>query len=205
MNLVSEIRDARLEAYKKVPRDILSHFNDEEAERKNYAGRPLFELLQNVEDAMSADGTSRSRKILVRQVADVLYIANEGIPFSKVGLEALCDRSISPKRGLDFIGSKGIGFKSALNWTDAPRILSGDIRAEFSRQRALDMITSHLDPAALAELRREHRWSEAQVPLLRLPFDHRPDNVESALLAEGWPTIVSLPYLITASPMLRRP
>ena len=67
MTLVAEIRAARLDTYAKVPRDVLSHFRDEEAERKNYVGRPLFELLQNAEDAMSADASGDSRNVLVRQ------------------------------------------------------------------------------------------------------------------------------------------
>lgn len=195
MNVVGDIRESRLAAYRTVPRDILSHYRDEEAEKRNYVGRPLYELLQNAEDAMAS--LDNGGEVLIGQHEGALYIANHGAPFSRVGLESLCDRSISPKRGLDFIGSKGIGFKAALNWTDAPRIISGGVCAEFSRARSVALIKDALSERQLSSLASDHRWTDDQVPLLRLPFDHEPDRVESRLIKEGWTTVVTLPLITT--------
>ena len=191
-NIADAIRRARLEGYKSNPTDILEHYRSEEEERKNYVGRPLLELVQNAEDAMAEAGDGCPCGLMVVYDGETLAVANHGKKFTDLGVQALCDRSKSPKRGHGFIGNKGLGFKAVLNWTDRPSVFSGDIAASFDRDRARFEILKALTPAQLVKL--EHLdWSESQVPLLRLPFGASPDACSQRLLSAGWDTVLVLP------------
>lgn len=101
---------------------ILNHFNNEVATVRDYEGRELLELLQNVDDA-GAD----SVKIVLH--GNMLTIANNGDrPFSINGYASIMRPFQSPKDGDDskmrYIGCKGLGFRSVLNWTSTLSIKS---------------------------------------------------------------------------------
>jgi len=52
-NFLNKIRDQRIAAYGNCPDDILEHANAEAVLRNEYAGRILYELLQNAYDAVA--------------------------------------------------------------------------------------------------------------------------------------------------------
>lgn len=202
-NIADEIRRARLEGYKSNPTDILEHYRSEEEERKNYVGRPLLELVQNAEDAMAEAGEGCPCGLMVVYHGETLVVANHGKKFTHEGVQALCDRSKSPKRGHEFIGSKGLGFKAVLNWTDRPSVFSGDIAVCFDRDRARVEILEALKPARLEKLGHLD-WSEHQVPLLRLPFGASPDECSQILLSQAWDTVLVLPIKESAQAEVKR-
>ena len=112
------------------PNRILADYRKETAEIRGYHGRELLELLQNAVDEL--DGTSdRSVSVVLRD--NVLTISNNGIVFTFEGFISLMYSNLSPKHNKnEYIGNKGTGFRSILNWADCVRIYSGDLSVEFS-------------------------------------------------------------------------
>lgn len=147
-----------------------------------YAHRQVLELVQNGADALHRSG-SRGR-IQLRKQDDVLYCANEGAPFTREGLEAVCHAYLSDKTGEE-MGRFGLGFKSVLGITDSPLVLSRSISFRF-------------DAAASEEALKPLSPDAPRYPVLRLPFlaDAEAEMVADPVLAElgEWATtIVRLP------------
>lgn len=87
----------------------------------DYQGRVIYELLQNAFD-------KAEKRILVKVIDNVLYIANDGTKFNYVAeydyeknstergdFQSLCSISTSTKNAATNIGNKGVGFKSAFS------------------------------------------------------------------------------------------
>lgn len=95
-----------------------------------YKGRFLIELLQNAHDALPAypkKGTfARVAMILDEDEEEfgVLYVANDGEPFSKSNFLSLSQLAQSDKDPETNIGNKGIGFRSVLEISAKPQVFS---------------------------------------------------------------------------------
>lgn len=61
--LVDEIRKKRLNLYREEPNDLKEHASQETQTRRDYAGRALWELLQNADDAMAPAGAPSNELI----------------------------------------------------------------------------------------------------------------------------------------------
>lgn len=140
--LAAEIKDqfdSAIGAYVAKPTLITEHANHEESIRTGgYAHRTLLELVQNAADAMAgnSDDSALGRvEIVLDPVSKVLYCANSGRPFSKIGLVAITHAHLSGKRG-DEIGRFGLGFKSVLAVSDSPQVLSRSVSFEFNSAKA---------------------------------------------------------------------
>ncbi len=162
---VARQREKRLNAYKADPSLIRSAFNGEEAQRREYLQRPILELLQNVEDALSESDAGRSGGVLFDLSDQFLIVANHGAPFSDAGFQALCNLNDSGKpeeRRQDcmrrMIGSKGTGFKAVLNWADRIELFSGGIGALFDRSEAARLIRNRLGDQGCVDLDSKGHW-----------------------------------------------
>lgn len=114
------------------PGVIISQFNEENERKREYNGRQVLEMLQNAEDEVQDDGL-----VIIKLYEDRLVIANKGNPFSKDGVESLMTPNLSSKQPDDTkIGSKGLGFRSLLNWSESIEIVSKDLSIEFSKDVA---------------------------------------------------------------------
>jgi hypothetical protein len=95
-----------------------------------YHGRFIVELIQNAHDALlsrTVEAVQSGRiEILLRDEGEfgVLYVANDGRPFSASNFESLSQLGQSDKNPQESIGNKGIGFRSVLEITGAPEIYS---------------------------------------------------------------------------------
>ena len=103
---------------------------------KDYRGRELYELIQNAEDEKS-----EFVEIKLDTGQHTLTVSNGGnncTPFSKEGFCSIMMADMSPKlaSGKSFIGSKGLGFRSLLNWAESIEITSGGWRCAFSKDIA---------------------------------------------------------------------
>lgn len=126
----------QLNGYKENPKYLIRDFNAEKEKVDDYSGRELFELLQNAVDAIN---DSASSNVLISLQDNVLQICNNGEPFSKEGFNSLMYSNLSPKKNKnEYIGEKGLGFRSVLNWSETVRIYSGDIALEFSKEIATE-------------------------------------------------------------------
>ena len=129
---------------------------------QSYRSRAFIELLQNADDA-------GARRFLIRQVGDVLIVANDGRTFSNEDVIALCRSGASNKqRGRGTIGYRGIGFKSVAGVAREIDVISGGSSFRFSKE-----ITQKLLKI------------ESDVPLIRIPHPVNADKLRSAALAES--------------------
>jgi superfamily II DNA or RNA helicase len=120
-----------------------------------YRRRQLLELLQNAVDAALPDRASR---ITVVREGSHLYVANQGEPLSRAGIETLLTSHDSSKSGS--IGKFGLGFKSLLGLGDTVEIFSRGISIVFDRCRSETAI------------REQHpAYATDDVPVMRLAWE----------------------------------
>ena len=170
--LASYLRDQTtrsLSAYREKPELVLEHANIEITTAEGgYGRKQLYELIQNGADALSGTGTGTAGdscgRIEVTLTNSCLYVANEGRPVDESGVDALTMSNLSVKKD-EQIGRFGLGFKSVIELSDAPEVISRSISMRFDRHAARSRIES-VAPVGLS-------W-----PMLRLPEPF--DSVSSA-------------------------
>lgn len=99
-----------------------------------YQGRELFEMIQNADD-------EKSPRIQLELRRNSLFIRNWGdCPFTEEGLISILRAYMSSKSAdghkKEYIGCKGLGFRSLLNWGDHIVIRSNGVCCEFSKEIA---------------------------------------------------------------------
>lgn len=112
---------------------------------ESYSSRVMIELLQNADDAGSAD-------VRMIQVGRDIIFANNGTVFSNADILAISRSGKSSKSRGTSIGYRGVGFKSATYLSDVIVIESNEATFSFSRR-----IT-------------EKRLQMQHVPIVRIPF-----------------------------------
>ncbi|MBK6834258.1 MAG: ATP-binding protein [Bacteroidetes bacterium] len=117
--------------YLKGKENLISLYEGEKGINNDYKGRQLLELIQNADDAESS-----IIKIIIDTKESKLQIINEGIPFSFGGFQSLMVPNLSTKRKKKYIGNKGLGFRSILNWSKKVTISSGGCVVSFSPEFA---------------------------------------------------------------------
>jgi Protein NO VEIN, C-terminal len=152
---LKEIVEALYEDSKKTPLRGLSAIAEAEKYlRQAYEGRYFFELIQNVRDANKEINKDGNLFIVVTD--DYLSVSNTGAPFSKKGIESITTIGESTKESQDFIGFKGIGFKSVQEITNTPQILTRYGVVLFDRSLTLKNY-------------KRHKLQERQIPLFYFP------------------------------------
>src|SRR5690606_24200338 len=63
----------------------------------------------------------------------ILIISNNGDGFSLDGIESLMYTGLSTKNKAEFIGNKGLGFRSILNWVNWVKVQTKEISIRFSK------------------------------------------------------------------------
>ena len=168
------------EALKNEATRWLADFNKEIAELNQYREREILELLQNADDA-----GSNKVDIILDTRDKTLVVKNSGpytIPFKEEGIKSIMYANLSPKKGLNYIGAKGLGFRSILNWSDHILIRSGNIELEFSSDRVSDFWNSHMAPNLTERSKyeiaagKDHR--EVPLSILALPEVRELDDVD---------------------------
>lgn len=144
-----------------------------------YEGRYFFELIQNVRD--SNRETSQDGDIYIELKDNVLSIANTGAPFSEEGIASITSIGQSPKHSLDFIGFKGIGFKSTLEISETPRIITTEGSIYFDRKLTVKVLNE-----------RNNILREDQVPLFFFPH-YQPRGLTTDEMQRNIVTKIELP------------
>ncbi|MBK9578956.1 MAG: hypothetical protein IPO40_17940 [Fibrobacteres bacterium] len=151
---LKEQEEIRLKTFINEPNLIISFDRATRAQAKDYNGRELLELLQNAADA--ARMANSIGRVRIELQNDCLIIANQGRPFTNKGIESLRQEHYSPKRNRqELIGSKGLGFRSLLNWTFEPFIWSGNLRLTFSEEYTNNLL--RLEPTLVEVLDSEDK------------------------------------------------
>lgn len=113
--------DQCLAAYRANPLLVDEHANIERATAQGgYGRRQLYELVQNGADALIGHPGGRVHVVLT---PTALYCANQGMPVTLRGVDALMSSHLSVKRGTE-IGRFGLGFKSVLGVSSCPEFYS---------------------------------------------------------------------------------
>lgn len=131
------------QSYEAQVLNMTGAYNREIERTKEYHGRQLLELLQNADD--EAEETQNPR-VLIRLEQNRLIVANNGMPFSRLGVLSLMYSDNSPKvNRRRKIGYKGLGFRAILNWSQSIWIKSGAFSLEFSRSNAVGFLKKLLE------------------------------------------------------------
>lgn len=139
VRLIEEQRTARLLSYVHVPKDIEEHANIEARLREGgYRDRQIVEVVQNGVDAARGAATAGRVKVLLH--GETLYVANNGSPLSKSGVESLLHSHLSDKRD-DAIGRFGLGFKSLLGISKQIAVISQSASMIFDERRSREEIS----------------------------------------------------------------
>ncbi|GAB1405064.1 hypothetical protein MASR1M74_22430 [Lentimicrobium sp.] len=135
MDLKTKIEEIVRESLGNNEKGLKNIANAERILKQAYEGRYFFELIQNVRDANREIGIDG--KVLIEILDDKLTISNTGGEFSEAGIESITNIGDSTKHSQEFIGHKGIGFKSILEITDAPKIITPYGTIFFSREQTI--------------------------------------------------------------------
>jgi len=138
----------------------------------------IYELIQNVEDALerrdrNGSGTERNNEIAFYLYEDRLELSHYGIPFDEEDVRAISYIVAGTKsEDLNQIGKFGIGFKSVYAYTSSPKIHSGNEHFK---------IISYIRPEAEEKI--DLSIGETRIIL---PFNHAevdPDEAYSQIFA----------------------
>lgn len=168
--------------YLKDKENMISLFEGEKGINNDYKGRQLLELIQNADDA-----ESRFVKINIDTEECKLQIINEGIPFSFSGFQSLMIPNLSTKRKKKYIGSKGLGFRSILNWSKKVTISSAGCIVSFSpehaRNKFFELYPLEIERNKILE---EYSYAKGTIPfpIFALPEVHRAELPETQTIVE---------------------
>ena len=176
-DLLQEFLDdyAREHKHKK---NLTSDFHAEEGRKTGYKGREILELLQNVDDEYERLCQENPEKkglevaCLIEYKDNILRVCNTGTAFTEDAIDSICQAATSNK-GEKYIGQKGIGFRSVLNWAKEIHIYSGDYSVGFSEEFAdekLNEIARKSETVRMQlERERKNKSSELRIPMLNAP------------------------------------
>lgn len=165
-DLLASIREQNLGVYRAMPTRVREDVAQESQIAQDYHGRIIYELLQNADDAMLSGGGTRDA-IAFRLTDDFLEVANSGHPLTTDDVMGLCGIGITSKhevkaRKRASIGHKGMGFKSVLEITDRPQVISETyafrLDADLAQPVIDNVFVSTGQPRPI------------QVPTMRLPW-----------------------------------
>ncbi|MFA9394115.1 MAG: sacsin N-terminal ATP-binding-like domain-containing protein [Halodesulfovibrio sp.] len=192
-------KEARtIQGYRSDPDEFASACNREKEYQSDYSGRELLELLQNAHDA--ACEASEVGKVHIDLSNDGLIVANTGKAFSPAGVQSFRVDSLSPKREVGaLVGSKGLGFRSVLNWSVTPIVFSKNLNLLY---------TEKVEQEKIKLLLRNQLGDGTSLPRLKFPqivekrdvWKFLDDSQQAALVKRayrlreaGYATVVVLP------------
>lgn len=160
---------------------IRSSGNSEGYFEQMYEGRFIYELLQNARDAIRAKGPETMGNIAAWFEGDVFCFANDGLRFDEAAVKGICYVGMSSKHSTDFVGHKGLGFKSVMEVTERPEIITQDGTVYFDREETSKRI--NLAPE--------------EIPLFIFPHYRSAtiDELYPEMAAAGFTTVMRFPLL----------
>lgn len=126
---VTKLITEKKELFKNHSKEMIASYDRELKTISGYNGRQLLELLQNCDD-------EGSKEVFIKldTTKQTISISNNGTPFSKEGYESLFTSDYSSKVYKKYIGNKGLGFRSIINWCNAIEIHSNSISLTYTEQ-----------------------------------------------------------------------
>ncbi|MDN3691763.1 DUF3883 domain-containing protein [Chryseobacterium tructae] len=185
-NLVQTAIDERLKGLKNY-KSLLSLNKTESDTNKGYNGRQILEMFQNCED----EGATKV-SIFLDTANCTLQISNDGEKaFSIEGYDSLLYPGLSSKVSSGYIGNKGLGFRSIINWADEIKIVSNDFIISFKEENKKDILLNYLN------------YTEDQLGEIREKRRLKPNVYPIPLLNCGKILDLDVPHLYTTSVIVR--
>ena len=132
---IDEFRHERLKVYRIAPDQITRDTNSAIETARDHAGRWVYELIQNSDDAEASE-------LLVRVTGEAIYVADNGKGLVPDTVKSLSGTHLSVKPA-GAIGRKGLGFKSVYAITRTPQIFSYQDGLAFCTERATAWLQEH--------------------------------------------------------------
>lgn len=140
---------------------LLKEYNEENEIIKGYNGRQILELLQNCDDEGSTE-------VLIKldQERNMITISNNGTPFSEKGYKSLFMAYRSSKTSKkDYIGNKGLGFRSIINWSDQIEIRSNNLSLTYNQNEKTNFFHKNYDDKKRKEILKGEGLIETAIPV----------------------------------------
>ena len=164
---LEELIGQRIEIFKNVD-EAVSKYNAEQETIKEYNGRQILELIQNADDA-----GAKTISITLNTERNELVFYNDGVAFDFEGIKSIMIANLSSKITATYIGNKGLGFRSILNWAQSVTIYSAGLGIEFSMKVLEEYLENKLLSlkSNLDEIRKSRNLSSTciPIPILGLP------------------------------------
>jgi hypothetical protein len=168
-------------------------YNLEQERMNGYHGRELLELIQNVDDAYLESCENNGSKIghnvkcKIEYNDNILTVANTGTTFTKDTIARLCQGGVSAKSS-KYIGNKGTGFRSVLNWSKNSKIEihSGEFHIRFSKDYA-DSQFNEIEKEEIVARQIKNK-PEIYLPILSCPQDISDEIFEF----DGFDTVIKI-------------
>ena len=177
MNLKEISEKLMVDSMRTPPRGLSAIAEAEKYLQQAYEGRYFFELIQNVRDANKE--TDNDGDILIELNNEIVSISNTGAEFNEKGIESITTIGQSTKHSQDYIGFKGIGFKSVQEITENPKIVTRYGSVCFDRNLTLKKYENS-------------SLKESQIPLFYFPhFDEK--KLSRSEMVNGVVTKIELP------------
>lgn len=184
---IEKLIDKNLNTYNHDADRFIADYNRELELTKEYNGRQLLELLQNADDAGSDE-------VFINWDRDnlKLIISNKGEKFNVGGIKSLMLANLSTKTKISYIGNKGLGFRSILNWANTVSIYSNGCKISFSSIIAKNVFDEKIglseNQKSLIKQERNLSKSSVPFPILAIPV------VTEITEKTGWSTIIEIDY-----------
>lgn len=167
--LVDEYREDHIKIQERER--LIEENTIEKRDIKGYHGREILELLQNADDAYLKSIVEGNKpdvplEVSISYVNNILTVKNTGTAFDKNGIKAIVYGNNSPKEG-KYIGNKGTGFRSILNWAKSVKILSGGFNILFSKKIAKDFFESIKNEKQISKQLARKKY--LYIPMLAIP------------------------------------
>lgn len=165
MNIKEEVKDIIKKRWEglKNQEDLISLYNIEKQTNQGYNGRQLLELFQNCED----EGATEVRIFLDTKNC-LLKISNNGKKaFSVKGYTSIFYPGFSSKVSSGYIGNKGLGFRSIINWSNKISIISNGFKVVFDESLKKDILINEIGytEADLNLIRKERKLTAEVCPI----------------------------------------
>lgn len=182
---ISKLVQANKITYKNQPARVISDYRREQQTTKDYNGRQLFELLQNADDAQSQEV-----QIIFDSREGYLQISNKGEEFDIKGVRSLLLSDFSSKNKKEYIGNKGLGFRSILNWASSVQVSTHKFCLKFSEEIAKTELEK-IFPGfmGLEELLEERELEKDKYPF---PVLSLPEIIDDQQPSHSWITEIKI-------------
>lgn len=184
MELIEDLKITKTELYKKEPAFMVRDYNQERELISEYNGRQLLELLQNADD----QGATRVQIELCTKT-NTLKICNTGNPFSVDGIKSLLIANLSTKTEKKFIGNKGLGFRSIINWANSIQVNSNSFLVKFSEDISKNAFHQLFNEAERYSILSSRALTENAIPIAFLALP----EVSNATRSD-WATEITITY-----------